>query len=179
MSMMASRPGKNRLINRGGAGRALLLITLGAAIGLIGCARGEPPPASVPARPDEGAAARPGLLISINGEPFAPDKKNYEGGYRVEIEGAFPDTPTDPSTHAYIVVKPDNEDFYYVQPRTARTSGGRWIGQAFVGQPEAGIGGEFAIFAVFTSQSYKEGERMGRPPEGVRSATIRFVRTRN
>jgi hypothetical protein len=147
---------------------AILLIT-------IGCT-GLQPKSSDPANVNKPLTTEnDGFITSINGERFKDENERYEGGYRVEIEGTFPD----PSTNGFIVVKSDRQDYYIVQPRVVRTTRTSWIGQALLGEPEKGIGESFTIFAVFTPDTFEEGQKLERAPEGIKSATIKYRRIRN
>lgn len=116
-----------------------------------------------------------GFITSVNGVRFKNGQGRYEGGYRVEIEGTFPD----PSMNGIILVKSDREGYFVVQPRLIRTTRSSWIGQAFLGEPESGIGDSFTIFAVFTPDTFEEGQKLESAPGGVKSATINYTRTRN
>ncbi len=155
----------------------LLLLQFGC--GGEGTKAGDPSNANQsnqPDRPDQSLKVEDNVFItSVNGGAFSKEKERYEGGYRLEIEGTFPD----PSARAYIVVKPERQDYFHVQSRVVRTTGANWIGQAFLGEPESGIGENFQIFAIFTHDTYKEGERLEREPGGTRSAIIKYTRTQN
>jgi len=153
----------------------LVTIILGALLLPYGCGgketkAGDPSNANQSLKADEND-----FITSVNGGAFSKEKDKYEGGYRLEIEGTFPD----PSAKAYIVVKPERQDYFQIQSIVVKTTGTNWIGQAFLGEPESGIGENFRIFALFTHNTYKEGERLEREPDGTRSAIIKYRRTQN
>ncbi|HKG21090.1 MAG TPA: hypothetical protein VKC34_04260, partial [Blastocatellia bacterium] len=83
------------------------------------------------------------------------------------------------SANVYIVVKPEGQDYFIIQSGVVRTTKANWIGQALLGKPESGIGESFLIFAICTHQTYKDGEKLELEPEGIRSPTIRYMRTQN
>ncbi|HYP28062.1 MAG TPA: hypothetical protein VE262_15210 [Blastocatellia bacterium] len=157
------------------ASASLAAIILGVLLLPYGCA-GKGTEAGDPSNANQSLTAGDNSFItSINGGEFSKEKERYEGGYRLEIEGTFPD----PSAKAYIVVKPERQDYFHIQSSVVRTTGTNWIGQAFLGEPESGIGESFNIFALFTSETYREGEKLEREPEGARSAVIKYTRTQN
>ena len=130
--------------------------------------------AGVRSTPADSAAAK-GVITSVNGEQLSKGRETFEGGYRVEIEGTCPES----SPHVYLVVKPEGENYFQVQARVVRTTRTNWIGQALLGSPESGIGNRYAIFAICSTNLYKEGEKLEREPEGNKSAAIRYKRIRN
>jgi hypothetical protein len=161
---------------RGRRGKGLLLpIIFGVLIFSGGCAGAQSTPANRANVNHSPAAEDKGFITSIDGEPFREETERYEGGYRVEIEGTCPDS----SPNVYIVVRPQGHDYFQIQPRAVRTTRTSWIGQAFLGAPESGIGENFTIFAVFTGDNHIEGEKLEREPEGIKSAVINFTRTQN
>jgi len=156
--------------------RGALPIILSCVLVVSGACSGLQPKSADPANVNESLPTENKVFItSINGERFINEKERYEGGYRVEIEGTFPD----PSANAFIVVKPERDDYYIIQPRVVRTTRTSWIGQAFLGEPEKGIGDNFIVFAVFTPNTFEDGQTLDREPEGIKSAIIKYTRTRN
>lgn len=166
-------------VNRSRTGSSILpAIICGALLIINGCA-GLRPRSSDSANSNQPLVTESaGFITSVNGERFKNGRERYEGGYRVEIEGTFPE----PSMNGIIVVKSDRKEYYVVQPRLIRTTRTSWIGQAFLGEPELGIGESFTVFAIFTpdtSDTFEEGQKLEREPEGLKSAIINYTRTRN
>ncbi|HVF90583.1 MAG TPA: hypothetical protein VNH22_10995 [Blastocatellia bacterium] len=156
--------------------RAILPIILSGVLLLSGgCGGIQSTPAESENTNESLTASGESFITSINGEPFTKEKERYSGGYRVETEGTCPDT----SSNVYIVVKPEGRDYFLIQSRVVRTGKANWIGQAFLGEPDSGIGENFLIFAICTHDTYKDGQRVEREPEGIRSPTIRYTRTQN
>lgn len=161
---------------RGWRGRAIFMtVLLGVLLSSHGCTGVPSTPADSANENKPAMAAESGLITSINGKNLSNGLEIYEGGYRAEIEGTCPDS----SPNVYLVVKPDGEDYFQIQAHVVRTTRTNWIGQALLGSPESGIGNQYEVFAICTSHSYKEGEKLEREPEGSRSAVIRYKRIRN
>ena len=98
-------------------------------------------------------------------------------GYKVQVKGYV----TNWNGQVYVVVKPINDRFWYIQPPAPVEFVGSsridWVGQAYLGTPSAGIGDSFMVFAVATSDRYVSEQKLSAEPEGLKSNAVLLKRS--
>ncbi len=115
-------------------------------------------------------------IVTIDSQPVSA-AASVKPGYGVDIEGDV--TPGDDLV--YLVVKPHNDRHWYVQPHcmeTWTTSDNRtkWVGEAFLGTEDEGVGVAFDIFALASPRFYNGNDMLDAEPLGLRSSTITLKR---
>ena len=99
----------------------------------------------------------------------------YETGFIVALHG----TVTDSQANTYVVVKPDNDARWYIQPPAPVTiDGQKWRGNAYLGEEDRGIGVSFKILVIKTIESYQGQQPLTTAPSGKITNTINCIRVR-
>lgn len=111
-------------------------------------------------------------ISGIDGQSPAAASESAAIGYRIEVKGYLVHS----AGPVYVVVKPLNDRFWYIQPPAPATFVGSgtidWAGQAFLGTPSAGKGDQFVVFAVATSNKHTAEEKLDREPSGLKSNAV-------
>jgi hypothetical protein len=109
--------------------------------------------------------------------PAAAATAGAKIGYKVQVKGYV----TNWNGPVYVVVKPLNDRFWYIQPPAPVEfiGSGRidWVGKAYLGTQSAGIGDSFMVFAVATSDRYVSEQKLSAEPEGVKSNAVLLRRS--
>jgi len=156
-------------------GKRTALAVLGSAVAIIGLIAGWPSQASKSLLATSTATY---MIAKINGAPLNPHQ-TYETDFKVELEGYL----TAPAVNGYIIVKPDNDNLWYVQQPApvdhVGQNGMQWQGAAYLGhQNGAGIGDSFTIFIVATTDNYHGQNSLNSEPQGMKSEIVRCKRVR-
>ncbi len=116
-------------------------------------------------------------VTTIDGQSPSAASESSAIGYRVDVRGYLARS----SGPVYVVVKPLNDNFWYIQPPAPATFMGSgtidWAGQAYLGTPGAGEGEQFVVFAVATSAKHIAEEKLDREPSGVKSNAVLLRRS--
>jgi hypothetical protein len=113
-------------------------------------------------------------------EEMAPSvSENGETQYDFKLNGYV----THWNGNVYLVVKPINSSFWYIQPPTVYVGpaeNGRrdWAGQASFKTNVEGAGEKFNIYAIATSAKYKGNEALSAEPDGYESNMNSLTRHR-
>lgn len=83
--------------------------------------------------------------------------------YENPIEGSSSGLE-DPNLHLYLLVRPLDTPFWYVQPYPIMGRDGSWVANAYLGEGEKGINKDYGIKAIITNETllvqakYEEGK---------------------
>jgi len=117
-------------------------------------------------------------ITEINDKPINQIGAPNTGiGFELKIKGHS----SKPSLKIYIVVKPLIDPFWYIQPPAPVQFIGAgntdWVGKAFLGEAQRGIGDDFAVFAVASSEEYEPEQKLETAPRGTKSNSILLRKT--
>ena len=100
-------------------------------------------------------------------------------GFKAEVRGYLAHS----TDRVYVVVKPLNDRSWYIQPPAPAVFIGTgattdWAGQAFLGTINAGIGEQFVVLAIVTSDRHVAEEKLANEPAGLKSNAVLLKRSR-
>jgi len=117
-------------------------------------------------------------ITEINDKPINQIGAPNPGiGFELKIKGHS----SEPALKIYIVVKPLIDPFWYIQPPAPAQFIGvgntDWVGKAYLGEARRGVGDDFTVFAVASSEEYGPEEKLDHEPRGTKSNSILLRRT--